>query len=64
MSALESHTAAGDNVCFPESRVHSATSRKNILFAKTNSMLSDRLDSVVPDSGALPVACLGGHLEM
>lgn len=58
-------TQRQETMCvFPESRVHSATSRKNILFAKTNSMLSDRLDSLVPDSGALPVACLGGHLEM
>lgn len=58
-------TQRQETMCvFPESRVHSATTRKNILFAKTNSMLSDRLDSVVPDSGTLPVACLRGHLEM
>lgn len=64
MSALESHTVAGNNVCvFPESRVHSATTGKDILSAKTNPMFSDGLDSMFPDSGALPVACLGGHLE-
>lgn len=64
MSALESHTAAGNSACvFPESGVHSATTRKDILSAKTNPMFSDGLDSVFSDSRALPVACLGGRLE-
>lgn len=49
---------------FPESRVCSATTRKDVLFAKIHPMLSDRLDSMIPDRGAPPVACLRGHLEM
>lgn len=37
---------------------------RTFFFAKINPMLSDRLDGMVPDRGAPPVACLRGHLEM
>lgn len=50
------HSGTEQCVFLFESRVHSATNRKNILFAKAIPMFSDWLDSVVPDSGA-PTCC-------